>query len=191
MESDFAWSAFLGALVGSLIVGGLTLVLIKRSLERGLSAPDLPAQGALDAGTAPAPAGERFAEIAPELVTLARSATDSAVRREELHEWHQPDLFSQSEDDISQTIRAKLRRATFNVAVAKSALQGAIRRHGASVPAELRSELTAFAALLDAEDGGTPSARKRRLAAELDALEARIRDSLGDSGARPAGQTMA
>lgn len=185
MDSGFAWSAFLGALVGSVLVGGIGLVLMKGTLDRRLSGAPATVQPQLEGEASAVPSGERFAEIAPELVTLARSATDSAMRREELHEWHQPDLFSQSEDDISQTIRAKLRRATFNVAVAKSALQGAIRRHGASVPAELRSELTAFAALLDAEDGGTPSARKRRLSAELDALEGRIRDSLGEGGARP------
>jgi len=185
MESGFAWSAFLGALVGSLLIGGLALALIRRSIARALGGVVTPAESAPAADVAAAPTGERFAEIAPELVTLARSATDSAVRREELHEWHQPDLFSESDDDISQTIRAKLRRATFNVAVAKSASQGAIRRHGAIVPPELRSELTAFAALLDAEDGATPSARKRRLAAELDALETRIRESLGEGGARP------
>ena len=180
MESGFAWSAFLGALIGALVAGLLALALVKRALDRRLGGSDsAPATSASD----PATSGERFAEVAPELVTLARSATDSAIRREELHEWHQPDLFAESEDDISQTIRAKLRRATFNVAVAKSALQGAIRKHGAAMPAELRAELTAFSAALDAEDGGAPHERKRRLSTELDALERRIREALGATAA--------
>lgn len=182
MESGFVWGAFFGALAGALIAGMAVAAVVKRALDRRLGAHA--SLGAEPVSQEPAATnGERFAEIAPELVTLARSAADSAIRREELHEWHQPDLFAESEDDISQAVRAKLRRATFNVAVARSALQGAIRRHGGTLPADLRAELAAFSAALEAEDGGSPYERKRRLAAELDAVESRIRDALGTSAA--------
>ena len=182
MESGFALSAFLGALVGTLVAAAIVVPMLTRSIERRIGADARLAvpSAAAESSTA---STDHFAEIAPELVTLARSATDSAIRREELHEWHQPDLFAESEDDITQTIRAKLRRATFNVAVAKSALQGAVRRHAAALPADLRAELTAFSATLDAEDGAAPYERKRRLAAELDAIEARIRAALGANAA--------
>ena len=104
MESAFAWSAFLGALVGTLAVGVLAVVLMQRSLDRRLAQLGTAAGAA--ASEPAAATADRFAEVASELVTLARSATDSAISREELHEWHQPDLFTESQDDITETVRA-------------------------------------------------------------------------------------
>jgi hypothetical protein len=180
MESGLAWGAFVGALVGALVAGAVVGFIVKRALVRRLDALD--ARGSASVAALPSGHdGDRFAEIAPELVTLARTATDSAIRREEVHEWHQPDLFAQSEDDIAQTVRAKVRRASFNVAVSRSALHGALRRHAASLPASLADELAAFADRLEPNGDGSPAERKRRLAADLDALESRVREALAAS----------
>ena len=177
MQSGFAWGAFVGALVGSVVAFVVVALIVRGWLERRLAA-----LGGVAARPAEAPATSdaALADVAPELVTLARAATDSAIRSEELNDWHRPSMTELGSDDVSDIIRGKLRRASFAAVAARAALAAAVRRHRAALPASLANELTDFCERLESNgNGATSGDRKRRLGADLDVLEARIRDALG------------
>lgn len=181
MESEYLWTAILVAIAASALLHVAVGLWLQRSLVRVLgrvpsSAADFPTSPAASAeGSA-----DRMAEVAPELVMLARMATDSAIRTEEVHEWHQLDLFPLGSDDISQAVRDKLRRALFDAVTARSALFVALRRNRAVIPAPVEAELRAFCERLEPTEEGTRAERKRRLAADLDALEHRLREYLNE-----------
>ena len=186
MDSESVWTIVVAVVLLSAATQVLTATWLRRSLMRELAASAPPANAAADVGVSLA-RGEsvepgdpaRLAEIAPELVSLARAATESAIRTEEVHEWHQLDLFPLGSDDISEAIRDKVRRASFDALATRSALFLAIRRHRGAIPAPLEAELRGFCDRLDPDDGSSRSERKRRLAADLDALEAGLRETIG------------
>ena len=184
MDWEYLGGAALAAVIASVVAHVLFRVWLDRALERRLGAfaagEQAPGsgEGAQPEDSRAAGAG-RFAEIAPELVSLARSATDSVIRKEEVHEWHGPNLSALGSDDISDVIHENLRRASLNALAARSLLSEAIRKHRASIPPELAGELTAFCERLSTDEPGSATERKRRLATELDALEAGFRDALG------------
>ena len=129
---------------------------------------------------------DRFADVAEELVNLARNATESAIRKEELDEWHRPSQAALGADDVSEAIRGRLRRASWEAVAATSSLSAGMRKHRALIPAALEAELSSFCDRLNAKEGDDASDRKRALAAALDALESRFRESLSSAAAAPA-----
>ena len=175
MSSVF-WSALGGALLGSAIAVAFGAVLVRGMLDRRLAS--LAAVPVQNADIAPA-SRSGFTEIAPELVALVRTATESAIRREEVTEWHRPSLAGGTSDDVSEVIRGRLRRASFNAVAARAALNAGIGRFRGAIPADLETELRAFCTRLDSEEDAPSSERKRRLAEDLDAIETRIREALG------------
>ena len=175
MSSVF-WSALAGALVGSAVAVAFGALLMRGWLRRALTANGSAATQVADSATT-SHAG--FTDVAPELVALARTATESAMRREEVNEWHRPSLAGGTNDDVSEVIRGRLRRASFNAVAARAALNAGIGKHRGAIPADLEAELRAFCSRLDGDDDAPSSERKRRLAEDLDAIEARIRDALG------------
>lgn len=180
MEWGFVLAAFLGALAGSVVAYALTGAALRRRIDERLGAFETTASRMIDAHAAGA-AG--FGDIAPELVGLVRSATDAAMRREEVNEWHRPSLNALGSDDISESIRGRIRRAQFEALTARTALQGALRKHRAAIPAELDAELRSFVERLESNGDGSSAAAKRRLSADLDAIEGRIRESLSAKAA--------
>lgn len=179
MELEYLAAVVVAALVVSALVHGLIAVWLKGAIVRALaSSADGTGSGGVVRASTEAGDPERFTEIAPELVNLARAATGTAIRHEEVHEWHQLDLFPLGTDDISEAVREKVRRAAFDAVAARSALVHAVRRHRSAIPAPLEAELSAFCERLEPGDGGSRLERKRRLATELDALESRLRDAL-------------
>ena len=180
MEWGFVLGAFLGALAGSVVAFALTNASLGRRIDERLGAFEATAARVIDAHAAGA-AG--FGDVAPELVALVRSATDAAMRREEVNEWHRPGLNALGSDDISESIRRRIRRAQFEALTARTALQGAIRKHRAAIPADLDAELRSFCERLEANGDGSSAATKRRLSADLDALESRIRESMSAKAA--------
>ena len=184
MESGFVWGAFLGALAGSALAFAVAALVVRAWLDRRLArAGSAPAHAASDGPVR----DDAFADVAPELITLARAATDSAIRTEELNDWHRPSMSSLGSDDVSEIIRGKLRRASFNAVASRAALSTAIRRHRASLPAALESDLLRFCEGLETDgNGASSSERKRKLAADLDRLEARVREALAAPDTPPA-----
>lgn len=182
MDSGSSVAALVVAVVVVVLVSAalqwLFAIWLKRGLLRELSTrsggPAAGSQASDESGGA-----ERFAEVAADVVTLARAAANAAIRNEEVHEWHQLDLFALGADDISETIRDRVRRAAFDAVAARSAFFVALRRHGAAIPVPLETELRAFGQQLDRDESGTRAERKRKIVAELDAVEARIREALG------------
>ena len=177
----------LAAVAASALVHGLIALWLQRAIERRLSSlgTTTPTTTRI-AGTAGAPSAaaraadaqtDLFSDVAQELVNLARSATDTAMRNEEAKEWHKPN--AGGSDEIADVVRDRLRRAAWSAVAARSALTEAVRRNRATIPAALESELYAFCDRLAADDGGTTAERKRRLSADLDALESRFRETLG------------
>lgn len=188
MDSQDLFVVVFAAVAASALVHGLIALWLKRSIERrlspGVATPATAATArAADAPRAPDAQTDLFSDLAHELVTLARAATDTAVRNEEAKEWHRPN--AGGSDEIADVVRDRLRRAAWSAVAARSALTEAVRRNRATIPAGLESELYAFCDRLAAEENGTPAERKRRLSADLDALETRFRDALG-AGAAPA-----
>lgn len=184
MDWEYVGVAALAALIASVVAHVLFRAWLDRALERRLEAfaAREPGRGRGEGATPEDLRGAgvgHFAEIAPELVSLARSATDSAIRKEEVHAWHGPNVSAIGSDDISDVIHENLRRASLNALVARSLLSEAIRKHRSSIPTELEAELRAFCDRLSSDEAGTAAERKRRLAGELDALEAGFRDVLG------------
>jgi hypothetical protein len=55
----------------------------------------------------------------------------------------------------------------------------ALRRHRGALPATLEGQLREFCDRLDPDDGSSRAARKRRLATDLDAVEAQLRQTIG------------
>ena len=180
MDSESVWTIVVAVVALSAAVQVALAVWLRNAITRGRAAGPSGLQAAPSPETetdADAPYG--FAEIAPELVNLARAASNTAIRNEEVHEWHQLDLFPLGNDDISEAVRDKLRRASFDAVAARSALFVALRRNRSIIPAPLDAELRGFCERLEPSDEGTRAERKRRLAADLDALERRLRDYLG------------
>ena len=179
MDSQYVWTIVVAVVLLSAVVQVVTALWLRGAIARQLGA------GAVRAAVGSAhPAGaggdaDDFAELAPELVNLARAATNTAIRNEEVHEWHQLDLFPLGSDDISEAVRDKLRRASFDAVAARSALFVALRRNRALIPAPLETELRGFCERLEPTEEGTRAERKRRLAGDLDALEHRMRGYLG------------
>lgn len=180
MEPEFVWTIVGAVVLLSAAVQVLTALWLKGAIARQLAAGTTRdgSVTAADLDVQPANA-DGFADLAPELVNLARAATNTAIRNEEVHEWHQLDLFPLGSDDISEAVRDKLRRASFDAVAARSALFVALRRNRALIPAAIEGELRAFCERLEPTEEGTRAERKRRHAADLDALERRMREYLG------------
>ena len=184
------WQHLLVAIVAAVVAAFLVYFLFRSSLERALDARldrlSSAAAGQLamtreETGVlrdAHRTHDDRFAEIAAELIDLARAATESVVRSAEVHEWHRPNM-ALGADDVAAVIRDKLRRASFNAVAARSQLVGAMRRHAASLPQPIESDLRAFCAHLDGNGDASSVEHRRRLADELEKLETRFRDALG------------
>ncbi|HEX6589775.1 MAG TPA: hypothetical protein VF039_12195 [Longimicrobiales bacterium] len=178
MNSEFVWTVVAIVLLSGAVQFGIALWLRNALRQPGVVAGAGHA-GADRGGFTAGSGAEGFADLAPELVNLARAATNTAIRNEEVHEWHQLDLFPLGSDDISEAVRDKLRRASFDAVAARSALFVALRRNRGVIPTPLAGELGAFCERLEPSDEGTRAERKRRLAADLDALERHLRDYLG------------
>lgn len=180
MDSESVWTIVVAVVLLSAVVQVVVALWLKGAIARQLAGG---AAGRGATSSLESEAGDAgsygFAEIAPELVNLARAASNTAIRNEEVHEWHQLDLFPLGNDDISEAVRDKLRRASFDAVAARSALFVALRRNRALIPAPLEAELRSFCERLEPSEEGTRAERKRRLAADLDALEHRLREYLG------------
>lgn len=190
MDWEYLAVAILAAVAVSALVTGLVGVWLKGSVDRRLDAFAASAAAQLEAFRAEAARqqeahavrADRFADVADELINLARRATESAIRSEELNEWHRPNAAALGSDDVSEAIRGRLRRASWDTAAATSSLSAAIRRHREVIPGVLEQELAAFHDRLTSASGeGASSERKRELAGALDSLESRFRDLLGAS----------
>lgn len=193
MDLTYLAVAVVVAVAVSALVHGWLVSRLGRSVERRLDAMTAEVTRALEAMRATAERGEaeehlrrsrhadRLADVAHELVTLARTATDAAIRREEIHDWHRPDLETLGSDDIAASIRDQLRRSSLNAVAARSALVLAIRRHRDAIPDELESAIVSFCDGLNDDAAGAAAGRDRRraLATALDALEGRFGEVLG------------
>lgn len=206
MDMMYLAVAVVAAVAVSALVHAWLGARLERSVERRLAAMSGDVNRALESFRAASERSEaeeeghrarhadRLADVAHELVTLARNATDAAIRHEEIHDWHRPGLAGLGDDDIAASIRDQLRRSSLNAVAARSALVLAIRRHRDAIPDELEAAIVSFCDGLN-DDGGAGAAardRRRALALALDALEGRFGEVLGAdrlSGSLPGTET--